>query len=308
MTHLHETTFYDSDEQFLAVMVPFLTDGLEAGQPVVSAFGPGNQKLVRDVFGSGSGIHFVVGDAQYLRPAATIRQYRELIGSYLADGARQIRVAAEVPHPGTGAPWDWWARYEAVVNHAYRDLPVWAICPYDTRTAPDRVLAEVRRTHPHICQGGAHAVNPGFQDPSEFLTARSDTWADAAESAAAAVELVNPTSSQARAAVTGHASSLTTEERNGLLVAVSEAVSNALMYGRPPVVVRVWTTGQRVVVTVTDSGTGPSDPYAGLIPAAGRARGDGGLGLWISHQVCTYVGLQRDPDSFTVRLVAGRLP
>jgi anti-sigma regulatory factor (Ser/Thr protein kinase) len=306
--YFHETAFYDSDEEFLALIVPFFTDGLEAGEPVISAFAAANQSLVRDAFGTGSGIRFVDGDSQYARPAGTIRRYRELFGEYAAGGAHQIRVAGDVPHPGAGAPWDWWARYEAAVNRAYDSFPVWGICPYDVRTTPAPVMAEVRRTHPHIARGRTHAGNPAFEDPADFLRARTDTWYDPVEQSPPALELLNPAPGRARAAVdaVATAAGLTPDDRNALRLAVSEAVANGLLHGLPPVVVRAWPAAGRVVVTVTDAGDGPADPYAGLIPAE-RPVGDGGLGLWISHQVCAFVGMHRAPGAFTLRLIAGRL-
>ncbi len=306
--YFHETAFYDSDEQFLSVIVPFFADGLAAGEPVISAFAPGNQSLVRDAFGDGSGIRFLDGDVHYARPAAAIRGYRALFGEYVTRGVPQIRVAGDVPHPGVGAPWDWWARYEAVVNHAYRDFPVWGICPYDTRTAPADVVAEVRRTHPHVAHAHRHSVNPAFEDPAEFLSARSDTWRDPLEQGRPVLELTDPHPGQARTAVTEAAASsdLTVEDRNGLLLGVSEAVTNAMIHGRAPVTLRAWTAARRVVVTVTDAGTGPRAPYAGLLPAD-RPAGSGGLGLWISHQVCAFVGMHRGLNGFTIRLIAGVL-
>ncbi|MFC7614951.1 ATP-binding protein [Actinokineospora soli] len=72
-----------------------------------------------------------------------------------------------------------------------------------------------------------------------------------------------------------------------------------------PVTLRLWTTPTRVVVHVTDSGPGPRDPHAGLIPAA---RVQGGLGLWLTHQLDIEVGLITTPDGFTIRLRGGELP
>ena len=60
------------------------------------------------------------------------------------------RVASEVPHPGVGAPWDGWARYEAAINRAYAEFPLWGLCAYDTRITPGAVLDDVARTHPHL--------------------------------------------------------------------------------------------------------------------------------------------------------------
>ena len=56
-------------------------------------------------------------------------------------------------------------------------------------------------------------------------------------------------------------------------------------------------------MTVSDGGSGTTDPYAGLLPTA-RAPA-GGLGLWLAHQLCDHVHLHSSPDGFTVRLIAG---
>jgi anti-sigma regulatory factor (Ser/Thr protein kinase) len=306
--YFHETAFYGSDKEFLALVVPFFADGLAAGDPVVSAFAAPNQQLIRDAFAGASGVRYIGGETQYLRPAGAIRRYRELFGEYAAQGVSQIRVAGDVPHPGVGAPWGWWARYEAAINHAYNDFPVWGVCPYDTRSTPAHVLGEVRRTHPRITHGTDHLTNPDFEDPVEFLRQQSCDWRDPLEEGPVRAELVDPSGPQARRTLTALASpgDLTGEEFNGLLLAATEAVTNAFLHGRPPIVLRAWTAPRRMVVTVTDTGTGPADPYVGLLPQPGAP--EGGLGLWITHQMCSFVGLHRHPNGFTIRLVAGTLP
>jgi len=59
-----------------------------------------------------------------------------------------------------------------------------------------------------------------------------------------------------------------------------------------------------LVVAVTDAGFGPLNPFVGLIPADDVPEATGGLGLWLAHQMCSYVSLTRGPDGFTVRLLA----
>jgi anti-sigma regulatory factor (Ser/Thr protein kinase) len=56
-----------------------------------------------------------------------------------------------------------------------------------------------------------------------------------------------------------------------------------------------------IVVTVHDSGAGPTDPLAGLRCAPATDRGSG-LGLWLTHQLCDDVALINGSDGFTVRL------
>jgi anti-sigma regulatory factor (Ser/Thr protein kinase) len=287
-------------------VVPFLTAGLAAGEPAVAAFAPANQALVRRAMGRPDGLRYVDGAAQYRRPAGAIRAYRDLFAGYVAGGAAQVRVAGDVPHPGLGVPWGWWARYEAAVNVAYAGFPLWGLCPYDTRTTPPDVLDDVRRTHPRLVGPDGHVTNPDYEAPEGFLAGRTDRWRDPAESQPPTVDLTDPTTADVRAAVATHApaAGLTGTEVDDLALAATEAVTNAAVHGRPPVRVRLWTAPGRVVVAVTDHGPGPADPYAGLLPATGSVTG--GLGLWLAHQLCAYVALSTGPDGFTIRLVAGR--
>lgn len=85
---------------------------------------------------------------------------------------------------------------------------------------------------------------------------------------------------------------------------MSEAVGNAILHGRPPVLVRGWGRPGRVVISVRDAGEGPSDPLVGLLPGDPDAR-DGGLGLWIAHQLCPETALSSTSGGFTVRFAAG---
>ena len=88
-----------------------------------------------------------------------------------------------------------------------------------------------------------------------------------------------------------------------MVFTVSEAVTNALIHGRPPVRFRLWTAPDRIVATVTDRGDGPADPLAGLLPVTDPC--SGGLGLWLTHQLCSHVTLDTTDDGFTIRLVVG---
>ncbi|GIH02010.1 anti-sigma regulatory factor [Rhizocola hellebori] len=302
----HQSAFYGSDEEFLAVVTPFLADGLGAGEPTVVAFSPANEALIRAAFGNDSGLTYLEGEAQYQRPAGAIRGYREIMANLVARGATQIRIVGDVPHPGLGVPWEWWARYEALVNHAFAEFPLWGLCPYDTRTAPPEVLDQVRRTHPHLATPHGSLANPAFEDPREFLNRITPRWHDPLELTRPLFELRDPPAAAARDAVTqaGRATELSGADISGLVLAATEAITNAVLHGRPPVRVRIWAQPRRVVVAVTDHGTGPDNPFVGLIPARESDDGVGGLGLWLAHQMCSYVSLNRDSDGFTVRLIA----
>jgi anti-sigma regulatory factor (Ser/Thr protein kinase) len=304
--YFHEGAFYGSDDEFLSLVVPFLEDGLAAGEPTLVAFDQWNEKLIRGAMGPASGLSFLNGVAQYARPAGAIKKYRTMLAAHVAGGAKQIRVAGDVPHPGLGASWDWWARYEATVNHAFAEFPLWGLCPYDTRITPDDVLADVERTHPHIASaGGGHRPNSGFEDPAAFLNRLGPAEPDPLESASPSAELRNFTPSAARDAIFRVAADtgVPASDVDDLVIAVSEAVANGERHGVAPVRLRLWAGSDRLVATVTDQGRGPDDPFAGLVPARNSA---GGLGLWIVHQICARVTMSTGEDGFTLRMVVGR--
>ncbi|GIF76087.1 sensor histidine kinase [Asanoa siamensis] len=304
--YFHEAVYYDSDDELLAVVLPFLVGGVDEKEPTVVSFGPEKADLVRRALPAAArgGVSFLTGGSVYARPAAAIRAYRELLAGHVADGAGQIRIVGEIPRPSLGATWNWWARYEAAINQAYDEFPLWSLCAYDTRITPSAVLGDVARTHPRTLHAdGQHSLSPSYAAPASFLSAWPPVALDPLQEGPPLITLVSPTAAEARHAVRAVDPGLPLDEIEELVIAVSEVVTNALRHGVPPVLVRYWSGFDRVVVAVTDGGSGPTDPFAGLLPS--RDSATGGLGLWITHQSCNYVAFSRDESSFTLRLTAG---
>jgi len=304
--YFHEAAYYDSDAQLLDIVVPFLREGLDVGEPTVVALGEAHTALVRRAIPNGSGIRYLAGADMYARPAAAIHSYRQLMSNLVADGASQIRILGELEPWMFGATWDWWCRYESAINRAYNDFPLWTICAYPTATTPPDVLADVVRTHPMTASPGArHHVNPDFVDPDVLLGRPRAPADDPLQRRPPVAELTDPMPYDARQAVLAAApDAVRGRDLEAFLTAVSEAVTNAIRHGQPPVRVRLWTDTDRILLTVTDHGPGPTDPFAGLLPRNGLE--PGGLGLWLAHQLCSHVVMYRDHNSFTVRLTGGR--
>jgi anti-sigma regulatory factor (Ser/Thr protein kinase) len=78
--------------------------------------------------------------------------------------------------------------------------------------------------------------------------------------------------------------------------------SNALRHGRPPVGLCLWVADDRVVCTVSDTGPGFDDPFAGYGPAHGDDLSRGGMGLWLARQLCDHVDITHDADGVRVHL------
>jgi anti-sigma regulatory factor (Ser/Thr protein kinase) len=304
--HFHEAGFYGSDAEFRALIVPFAAEGIAAGEPVIIGYDDRKSGLLRSWLTDPSAVEFIADQSLYATPARAIATYQRLFESHLALGAAQIRIAGDVPQPGNGGRFEGWDRYESVVNTVWQDFPVWGRCLYDTTTAPRAVLDIVERTHPRIVSPtGDRRASGRYQHPSAFdgLPYTPDPLEDTPP----AIKLVNRPAADARHALTrigpGRLPDTTLED---LAIAVTEAVTNAQRHGRPPATVRIWTAQDRILVTVHDTGHGPADRLAGLVPAPASTPDQRlGMGLWVMHQLAIDITLRHAGDGFTVRLRSG---
>ncbi|GAB1511017.1 anti-sigma factor RsbA family regulatory protein [Actinophytocola sp. KF-1] len=305
----HAAVHYTSDEEWLAVAVPFLLEAADAGEPALVSLEPERAELLRTALPRSSDVTFLVNNDIYVRPAAAIKEYRAMMAGFVAAGARDIRIFGEVPKAAIATAWDWWVRYEAAVNHAYDEFPLRSMCAYDVRTTPRHILDDVARTHPFVATpDGWHHASGRYLDPPAFLATPRPIAPHPIQLTAPLVELTDPTPSAVRRAVRDvNPTTLPGSEIDDFLLSVTEIVANAQCHGKPPVTVTVWGDSEHMVVVVHDTGSGPTDPFAGLLPAANPdiGRHHAGFGLWLAHQMCSHVALHRDADGFTVRLTAG---
>ena len=307
--HYHEAGFYGSDAEFAALIVPFAEEGIAAGEPVILGYDDRKSGLLRSWLTDPSAVNFIGDKSLYATPGRAIATYRRLFEFHVAMGAGQIRIAGDVPHPGNGGRFEGWDRYESAVNTVWQDFPVWGRCLYDTTTTPAPVLDIVERMHPRIVSpSGERRASDRYQGASAFEGLPYTP--DPLEDSTPLVELVNRPAADAR-----HALAQIGRDRipattlDDLLIGVSEAVTNAQRHGRPPVTVRIWATPGRIVVTVHDTGRGPADHLAGLVPAPSNISDHRlGLGLWAMHQLDIGVTLRHTGDGFTVRLRSGTIP
>lgn len=300
--HVHEAGFYASEQEFLQLIVPFVAEGLDAGEPVVIGYDDYKTRLLRSALRESEAVEFIADARLYATPARAIEAYRQLFEH--RSKAEQIRIAGDVPHEGNGGRFAGWDRYESAVNVVWQDYPVYSRCLYDTTTAADRVVDVVERTHRQVVtpDGG---VRPSwrYQKIPEFDPL--PTADDPLQTTPPWVTLVDATATVIRREVAALAYEvLDPSALSELLFALAEAVGNAEEYGCPPITVRAWTGCDHIVVDVHDTGFGPEDPLTGLVPAPVSAHG-AGLGLWLSHQLERVDIAMITDGGFTVRLRAG---
>jgi anti-sigma regulatory factor (Ser/Thr protein kinase) len=300
----HDVGFYASDAELCSLVVPFVEEGLAAGEHVVLACDPATARYLRRQLGGAFAALQLLDASCYDRPSKTLAHWRGLAEGSTRAGAARLRVVGVAPHLGQPRAFVGWDRYEAAIDETLGDVAMWGRCLYDLRLAPLEVVTLARRCHRYLAQPSRCSQLNARYDPPRHLGEFLCPPRDPLESLPADLELSNPLPGEVRASLRALAGGrFSSMQLDDMCLAATEAVTNAYLHGMPPVRVGIWVARERMVVVVQDAGSGPSDPLVGL---RCRQRGDGGRGLWLMHQLEVDVALIASADGFTARLSAGR--
>lgn len=298
---VHQALIYHSDDELMAVAVPFLRAGAEAGEPTLVGVNAQHRDALWAELDDVAGIT-ELDPAHYRDPLSALLANQRLLVALARGGAEHIRVVGEIPHD----PWPDWLRYEAAVNDLFADFPVHAICPHDARTTPGDVLADVERTHPYLVRPDGRVVESRlYQRPADLLAERARANADPLEAETPDVVAADPAPVAAADAVFGLAQGtrLDADSADVLRLSVRHVVANAVLHGQPPVSLRAWAAPDRVVALTTDAGPGLDDPWVGLLPPDPDADPQDANSLYLVHQALSEVAMFRCADGFSVRLI-----
>src|SRR3954453_5336527 len=135
--HLHAALLYRSAEHLASAAVPFLADGLAAGEAAVLACREENSALLTEALGHDERILVLPREGIYTRTADAIATLRRVVRRQLAAGAPGVRLFGEVPVDQSGDEWHEWHRCEAILNVALRLLPLSIVCAHAWHELPD---------------------------------------------------------------------------------------------------------------------------------------------------------------------------
>ena len=300
-TFRHEALLYDGEVGFLTGTLPFIREGVAAGEPVLVVVSAAKIGLLRAALG-GDADRVAFADMADVgaNPARIIPAWRDFVA--VTDGGRHARGIGEpIWAERTPAELVECQRHEALLNLAFAGVPAWwLLCPYDTGALGPDVLEEAERSHPYLSERGAARESAGYrgleQVAEPFAAPLPDPSSRPAElgfgsgSLAGLRELVSR-----QAAAAGLDPSRTAD----LVLAVDEVATNSLRHGGGRGTLRVWREDGALVCEVRDAGR-LQDPMAGRErPTPER---DGGRGLWMVNQLCDLVQLRSFPDGAAVRM------
>jgi anti-sigma regulatory factor (Ser/Thr protein kinase) len=238
----------------------------------------------------------------YGRLGAMFEGFRQFLADQRAAGVA-MRLLAEDGIGGGPDRLAAYLRFDAMANEVYRPYGYPWACLYDTRAHSPDTLRSVRQIHPHLLEAGGRTIrNVEYLEPREYLARTGPPPR-------------SPAAVQLDADVTGPGELVTLrrllrawadsqgmggDDADAVLIAVGEAVSNALEHGAPPARVRAWTTDGVARVHVYDRGPGPIPPTAGYHGPSHEL--DRGLGLWVARQLADIVTTHSDTTGTTVAL------
>jgi AcrR family transcriptional regulator len=168
---VHEAMVYSSEEELLGRLVPFLRDGVAAGQPATVVLRPDRAALLRDALGhDAQALSFLDAGALYSSPAQAIAEYRQRLDAQLSQpNAGLVRVVGEVQFGPSEQEHTRWTRYESVFNRAFAGYPAWVICLYDTRALPEQVVTDSLCTHPFVSTCDRREASAGYIETDEVV-------------------------------------------------------------------------------------------------------------------------------------------
>jgi anti-sigma regulatory factor (Ser/Thr protein kinase) len=298
----HDALLYEGIDGFAAGAVPFLRDGIDAGEPAMVAVGADRIAVLRDALGADAGrVRFVDMAGLGRNPGRIIPAWRDFLAEHRVEG-RGARGIGEPIWPGR-TPEELLESqlHEALLNVAFASEDGFRLlCPYDCSALDERVLREASCSHPAVLEHGDRCVSAVFRRDEELLAPFDAPLAPPR----AAVEVLaydRASIPDVRAVVGSRAAAVGLDgpRADDLVLAANEAATNSIRHGGGNGVLRLWQEGGTLVCELSDRGR-ISDPLVGRRrPAVDQP---GGWGLYIVHQLCDLVQLRSDKRGTVVRL------
>jgi anti-sigma regulatory factor (Ser/Thr protein kinase) len=284
---VHEALYYSSPDEYFATTVPFVRDGLAAGEPVLVAVPePRLGQLRGQLGGDAKRVRFIDMADEGRNPNRIIPW---VLRSFVDSRAPQrVRIIGEPIFVGRSpdeiGPC---VQHEALINVALADANAVILCTYDIGQMP-HIVSDAEHTHPVIVEGDGSRRRGDYLDPAAVVAMHNtplpepDVIQDALVFDARRLGAV-------RRIVAQHAAGagLSPERIADAQVAVTEIGTNALTHGGPGIAtLRAWTAPAHVVYEIRGAGQ-IDDPMAGrVVPAPDVAHG---RGLLVANRLCDLI-------------------
>jgi len=304
----HEALLYDGEDQFISRSVPFIQQGLLAGEAVLVVVNRPKIELLEGSLGDQSGdVSFADMASVGSNPARIIPAWRDFVDMATQRKQAMRGIGEPIWPDRTGPELAECHHHEALLNSAFGDVrQFWLVCPYDAATLRPEVIERLALTHPLVNRGAGAVASPTYDEARATL----DPFTDPLPPPAAPVRETDYSGTslrRLRAWIGGHSSIAgLDEQRTGDLVLAShEIATNSVLHGGGVGRVRLWTEHRNIICEFTDGGHVQQPLVGREFPRKDQTHG---RGLWMVNQLCDLVQIRSIPGQTVVRLHKAIVP
>jgi hypothetical protein len=299
-SYRHEAFVWRGRAEYLRGLVPFVLEGLDAGEVVLVGATPQHVGWLTDELGPRAAEVQLVDMSELAHnPARIIPAVQDLLEGCCGPG-RPARGIGEPAWPGRGPEEVLEGQlHEALLNLAIDpDLPFWLVCPYDAEHLDPAVLADAEQSHPVIATATSYVGSGRYRGHDH---ARELFTADLADLGGPDTDVRVATTSLDLAAeqVTLRAaeSDLFSDRVVDLNDVVRGLVVASARRGAATARLRLWDEPRELVCEVSDT-TVVGDFLIGRRPPASGGQDP----VWFANQVCDLVEVRSNVHGTSVRL------
>jgi anti-sigma regulatory factor (Ser/Thr protein kinase) len=298
----HEALLYAGTDGFLEGTVPFIQEGIAAGEPCLVVVGDEKIELLQGELGrDAEHVKFADMGAVGSNPAWIIQAWRDFVAERSNPGAAVRGIGEPINSDRPRPELVECQRHESLLNLAFaKTRAFWLVCPYDTEALDQAVIDEALRSHPVLATSAGRADSTFYRgleaSGAPFTLPLPEPVEPPRELYFEAASLAALRQYVALRAADARLDAACTED---LLLAVNEVATNSLRHGAGWGYLRVWEEPEALICEVRDEGVF-DEPLAGrLRPVPTQI---GGYGLWLANQVCDLVQVRSLPKGSVVRL------
>ncbi|MGW0842308.1 anti-sigma factor RsbA family regulatory protein [Streptomyces sp. NPDC002787] len=299
---VHPALFYRGEEQYTAGTVPFLVEGLAAGEAVAVAVPGPNLELIKKGMGASA------AEVTFLDMTQAGRNPGRIIPGVLrafadAHPAGRVRIIGEPIWAGRSAvEYPACVQHEALINAAFQGREVTILCPYDADALESEVLSDAFATHPVVIDAGVELPSDAY-DPERIVARYNQPLTSPPGALSLSFDAEALPQARSFAVREAQQLGLAGERLQDLTLAVAELTTNSVVHGGGSGTLRIWAEGEQIVCEVHDRGR-LTDPLAGRRPPTRDQLG--GRGLMLVHYIADLVRLHTAEDGTTIRFYLSR--
>ena len=301
---VHPALLYRDADEYLAGTVPFIRDGLAAGEPVMVAVPEPNLTRLRTAVGADAdNIRLVDMSVAGRNPGRIIPGV--LLAFAAAHADKRVRIIGEPIWAGrSDAEYPACAQHEALINAAFAGRAATILCPYDASRLDPVWLRDAYHTHPVIASPDGYRTSPHYADPVRVAAGFNRPLPDPPGFAATIdVDAFKLPAVRRFVADNAQRAGLSVERTDDLAFAINELAGNTVEHTDGPGRLAMWTDNGELVCQLSDTGH-ITDALAGRVPVAQDSTG--GRGLMLVNYLCDLVRIHTRPGRTTIRLYARR--